>query len=100
MERSLKLSDPDNLEDLFLVDKPERDRYLHEIEARMIPIRARAQAIHWGFGALIATVLLGIGSFVALAVAKLETNTLREWLQTTIAGEIGLIAGLLSDREQ
>lgn len=94
-EQWLKLSDPDDSQDLVLVDKPDRDLSLREIAAR-----ARASAIHWGFGILAGTIIIGIGAFIALACVKLETNTLREWLQTTIAGEIGLIAGLLSDRER
>jgi hypothetical protein len=44
--------------------------------------------------------LIGIGAFIALDCSRLETSTLREWLQTTIAGEIGLIAGLMSERER
>jgi hypothetical protein len=100
MERSLKLSAPEDFEDLTLVDRPDRDRYLHEIEARMIPIRARAWALYLGFGVLLVTIVFGLVAFTVLSGEKLETNTLRELLQTTIAGEIGLIAGLLSDRDR
>lgn len=98
--RSPKLSDHSEEHDLILAEKRERDLTLHDLDARLIFVRARAQAISWGFGAFIVTIVLGIASFVALDIAKLETNTLREWLQTTIAGEIGLIAGLLGSRER
>ena len=54
----------------------------------------------WGFVALISTVVLGLVAYVALDVARLETNALREWLQTTIAGEIGLLAGLFGSRDR
>jgi hypothetical protein len=49
-----------------------------------------------GFAALFTTVVVGLIAYVALDVAKLETNTFREWLQ--VAGEIGLLACRRSDR--
>jgi hypothetical protein len=85
------LSDPD-----FVFPEENTD----EVSVRVIVARARASAIHWGFGTLAATILIGIGAFIALDCSRLETSTLREWLQTTIAGEIGLIAGLMSDRDR
>ncbi len=69
-------------------------------EVSVIDARSRAHAVAWGFAALITTVVLGLLAYVALDVAKLETNTLREWLQTTIAGEIGLLAGLFGSRDR
>ena len=69
-------------------------------EVSVIAARSRAHAVSWGFAALITTVVLGLAAYVVLDVAKLETNTLREWLQTTIAGEIGLLAGLLGSRDR
>lgn len=62
-------------------------------DVAVIDARSRATAISWGFATLITTIVLGVIAYVALDIARLETNTLREWLQTTIAGEIGLIAG-------
>jgi hypothetical protein len=62
-------------------------------DVAVIDARSRATAISWGFATLITTIVLGVAAYVALDIAKLDTNTLREWLQTTIAGEIGLIAG-------
>jgi len=69
-------------------------------EVSVTDARSRAHAVAWGFAALITTVVLGLLAYVALDVAKLETNTLREWLQTTIAGEIGLLAGLFGSRDR
>jgi hypothetical protein len=69
-------------------------------EVSVIDARSRAHAVAWGFAALITTVALGLIAYVALDVAKLETNTLREWLQTTIAGEVGLLAGLFGSRDR
>ncbi len=69
-------------------------------EVSVIDARSRAHAVAWGFAALITTVVLGLLAYVALDVAKLETNTLRDWLQTTIAGEIGLLAGLFGSRDR
>lgn len=70
------------------------------VEVQVIDARSRATAVSWGFVALITTVALGLVAYVALDVSKLETNTLREWLQTTIAGEIGLLAGILGSRDR
>jgi hypothetical protein len=67
---------------------------------QIISARAKASAIHWGFGILLATIVTGIGAIVALSIAKLETNTLREMVMTLGTGEIGLIAGLFSERER
>jgi len=64
-------------------------------EVRVIEAESRAKAISWGFRVLLVTICVGIAAYVALDIAKLESSTLREWLQTTIAGEIGLLAGLL-----
>jgi hypothetical protein len=69
-------------------------------EVKIIEARSRAHAVVWGFGAFIATIVLGLIAFVALDLAKLETSTLREWLQTTVASEVGLIAGLLGTRDR
>ncbi len=69
-------------------------------EVHVIDARSRAHAVSWGFAALITTVVLGVAAYVALDIARLETNTLREWLQTTIAGEIGLLAGLFGSRDR
>lgn len=69
-------------------------------EVKFIEARSRAQAVGWGFAAFIATIVFGLVAFVVLDVAKLETNTLREWLQTTIASEVGLLAGLLGTRDR
>jgi hypothetical protein len=44
------------------------------------------------------TIVFGLIAYVALDVAKLQTDTLREWLQTTIAAEVGLLAGVLGTR--
>jgi hypothetical protein len=52
----------------------------------------------WAFATLITTIVLGVAAYVALDIAKMETSTLREWLQTTISGEIGLIAGFSGSR--
>jgi fructose-specific phosphotransferase system IIC component len=70
------------------------------VEVQVIDARSRATAVSWGFVALITTVALGLVAYVALDVVKLETNTLREWLQTTVAGEIGLLAGILGSRDR
>jgi hypothetical protein len=67
-------------------------------DVAVIDARSRATAISWGFATLITTVVLSVAAYVALDIAKLYTNTLREWLQTTIAGEIGLIAGFSGSR--
>ncbi len=63
---------------------------MHVIEAE-----SRAKATSWGFIILLVTVCIGIAAYIALDIVKLEADTVREWLQTTIAGEIGLLAGLL-----
>jgi hypothetical protein len=70
------------------------------VEVQVIDARSRATAVSWGFAALITTVALGLVAYIALDVVKLETNTLREWLQTTVAGEIGLLAGILGSRDR
>jgi hypothetical protein len=66
---------------------------VHEVP--VIEAQSRARAVSWGFIILLVTIVIGIGAYVTLDALRLETNTLREWLQTTIAGEIGLLAGLL-----
>jgi hypothetical protein len=97
-ERLPKLSDRNEPPDLVLHEG--RDYTTHDIPVKVINARARSNAVNWGFGALISTVLIGIIAFVILDIAKLETLTLREWLQTTIAGELGLLAGMLGTSER
>ena len=72
----------------------------HENGEKIINAHSRANAVNWGFGLLIGTIIVGLAAYVALDIAKLETNTLREWLQTTVASEVGLLAGLLGARER
>lgn len=67
---------------------------------KLIVAHSRAKAVDWGFGLLAGTIIAGLGAYIALDVAKLETNTLREWLQTTVASEVGLLAGLLGARDR
>ncbi len=67
-------------------------------DVRVIEARARAHAVQWGFAVLGGTIVFGLIAYVALDVAKLQTDTLREWLQTTIAAEVGLLAGVLGTR--
>lgn len=69
-------------------------------EVSVIEARSRAIVVNWGFVTIIVTLVLGISAYVFLDVTNHETNTLREWLQTTIAGEIGLLAGLLGSRNR
>lgn len=65
------------------------------VDVREIDARSRAVAVHWGFGVLLTTIVLGLLAYVALDVDKLPTDQLRQWLQMLVTGEIGLIAGLL-----
>jgi hypothetical protein len=67
-------------------------------DVAVIDARSRASAVSWGFALLAITVVGGLVAYVSLDIAKLDTNALREFLQTTVAGEIGLIAGLLGSR--
>lgn len=67
-------------------------------DVAVIDARSRASAVFWGFGLLALTIVSGLLAYVWLDVAKLETSSLREFLQTTVAGEIGLLSGLLSSR--
>jgi hypothetical protein len=87
-------------DDLFLDQEREENFSLHNEDVEIVSLRTRSKATGWGFIVLITTIFIGIASFVALDIARLETNTLREWLQTTIAGEIGLLAGLMGSRER
>jgi len=64
----------------------------------VIDARARANVVAWGFILLIVTIVLGLAAYVWLHIDHLETNTLREFLQTTVAGEIGLLAGLFGSK--
>jgi hypothetical protein len=61
-------------------------------EAQIINAHTRFRAVELGFIVLGATICVGLLSFVGMNLAHMETNTLREWLQTTIASEAGLVA--------
>jgi hypothetical protein len=69
-------------------------------QVSVIEAKSRANAIYWGFTVLALTIIGGLIAYVVLDVNHLETNTLREWLQTTIAGETGLLAGLFGSRDR
>ena len=69
-------------------EAPSKD--VHVIEAE-----SRARAVQWGFVVLAATIAVGVLAFAIITAGRLDSNPLREWLQTTISGEIGLLAGLL-----
>jgi hypothetical protein len=67
-------------------------------DVKVIQAESHANAVSWGFRILLVTIVVGLLAYVALDIARLEAATLREWLQTTIAGEIGLLAGLLGSQ--
>lgn len=73
---------------------------ISEHGVKIIDARSRAKAVDWGFGLLGLTIIAGLVAYIVLDINKLETSTLREWLQTTIASEVGLLAGLLGARER
>jgi hypothetical protein len=81
-------------------EEREPDVRVSTTDAQLIFARSRAQAVHWGFGAFIATVALGVIAFVVLAAERIDTNGLREMVMTLGTGEIGLISGLLASRER
>lgn len=94
MERSPKLSDPEEFQNIILMETREPDLELRKLDARLISEKS-VRVISVGVLTLIGILVVsGLASIIIAEIYKVPTDVIERLLTPTVIGLVGIFGGL------